>query len=746
MRTIHRLCHLCIGQNLPRVSIIRGKDGFGFTICCDSPVRVQSVEAGGPAHQSGLRPGDAVLQLNGLPVEIWKCGELAHAVRSCPGCIVLVVWRGSPEIRTCCETLVRPPAANKTAKLLRQPAHSKHGHHRRDQGSLVLSSLGVLGSLWKDHSKEEKEAQGGGGEEEEEEEEAAHCTSRLEDAGMTSSNGDNYIILSPIAPQVQLVHPVFEDRSRTIGRLYQTHPGSGLNLVGETPVGLPRQPIAQGPLTLVPPTPCFASSSTLRNYQNCTIIQSHPPSCHVDKPVDLCSPDRTLFMSEEMLLHQAQQLPRKVTVLIYNDILLVTQEDQAGRYQVLKSPLYINTLRLQEVVSAPRHIFFLQSSVNYWHCLFSLEAFSMDQKLRVSICLHDNIQQQLVSVETIHTLQVSSSPSELGLFPSPPSHPSLSIPQRTASPRPSPTASLPSPRLSPSPTLRPVWKDRVKGEEEDKRRWPQEDLGSASRPAGLRRCVSEGSIGEEAEWARWFSDSAVHRLSLGLRGRPPSVQSLKKHLTSEGVTLKHTLTLLQGAEDLEIGNDLRKKSKSFSTSDVRNRLLFLCRRKRSVQSDSLERALRNARPSAREVLMWAESLESLLANQYGLAVFRHFLRSEYSEENLDFWLAVEKFKETRPLSKMADRAAKIYEEFISCSAARQVKVDSSLRESTNRSLRLGVDPASFQLAQDQIFSLMEAESYPRFLRSRLYAQLANQNIGPAYQSQAVFAASRLERF
>lgn len=58
----------------------------------------------------------------------------------------------------------------------------------------------------------------------------------------------------------------------------------------------------------------------------------------------------------------------------------------------------------------------------------------------------------------------------------------------------------------------------------------------------------------------------------------------------------------------------------------------------------------------------------------GLAVFRHFLRSEFSEENLDFWLAVERFKKTRPVSKMAARAAKIYDEFICTSAGRQVPV------------------------------------------------------------------------
>lgn len=117
------------------------------------------------------------------------------------------------------------------------------------------------------------------------------------------------------------------------------------------------------------------------------------------------------------------------------------------------------------------------------------------------------------------------------------------------------------------------------------------------------------------------------------------------------------------------------------------------------------------RPSLGEVLRWAESLEALLTNQCktscprrdvssfvdespvrfivytsglsrcswsdGLAVFRHFLRSEFSEENLDFWLAVETFKRTRPFSKMAARAETIFNEFISSSAVRQVTFLSS---------------------------------------------------------------------
>lgn len=63
-------------------------------------------------------------------------------------------------------------------------------------------------------------------------------------------------------------------------------------------------------------------------------------------------------------------------------------------------------LCLPAVSSEPLHIYFLQNSQSCWRCLFSLEAFSMEQKVRVRLCLHDNIQLQLVNTETGHSHQV----------------------------------------------------------------------------------------------------------------------------------------------------------------------------------------------------------------------------------------------------------------------------------------------------------------------------------------------------
>lgn len=56
----------------------------------------------------------------------------------------------------------------------------------------------------------------------------------------------------------------------------------------------------------------------------------------------------------------------------------------------------------------------------------------------------------------------------------------------------------------------------------------------------------------------------------------------------------------------------------------------------------------------------------------GLAAFRAFLKSEFSEENIEFWLACEDFKKTKSSVKIASKAQKIYSEFIGADAPKEV--------------------------------------------------------------------------
>lgn len=67
----------------------------------------------------------------------------------------------------------------------------------------------------------------------------------------------------------------------------------------------------------------------------------------------------------------------------------------------------------------------------------------------------------------------------------------------------------------------------------------------------------------------------------------------------------------------------------------------------------------------------------LLSPSDGLAAFHSFLQSEFSDENLEFWMSCEDFKKTKNPVKMAAKAQKIYEDFIQSDGPKEVR-DSSL--------------------------------------------------------------------
>ncbi|XP_034039025.1 regulator of G-protein signaling 5-like [Thalassophryne amazonica] len=130
------------------------------------------------------------------------------------------------------------------------------------------------------------------------------------------------------------------------------------------------------------------------------------------------------------------------------------------------------------------------------------------------------------------------------------------------------------------------------------------------------------------------------------------------------------------------------------------------------------------RVNAEEPLKWKESFDQLLSSQNGLCLFRAFLVSEFSEENIAFYLACEDYKATKP-AKLATKAKKIYEEFMGSDAPREVNLDHVTKEATKENLE---EPSlsCFDLAQAKIYSLMEKDCYPRFLKSTTYLEVSKE--------------------
>ncbi|XP_046871245.1 regulator of G-protein signaling 5-like isoform X1 [Hypomesus transpacificus] len=115
----------------------------------------------------------------------------------------------------------------------------------------------------------------------------------------------------------------------------------------------------------------------------------------------------------------------------------------------------------------------------------------------------------------------------------------------------------------------------------------------------------------------------------------------------------------------------------------------------------------------------------------GRTVFADFLKSEFSQENMEFWNACEDYKKT-PLNKMVAKAKQIYEEFVEADSPNEVNLDSATREETKQNLQ-SAGPSCFHEAQMKIFTLMEKDSYRRFLCSKRIQDLSASAGPPAPQ-------------
>ncbi|XP_037385037.2 regulator of G-protein signaling 12 isoform X2 [Talpa occidentalis] len=124
----------------------------------------------------------------------------------------------------------------------------------------------------------------------------------------------------------------------------------------------------------------------------------------------------------------------------------------------------------------------------------------------------------------------------------------------------------------------------------------------------------------------------------------------------------------------------------------------------------------------RRVASWAVSFERLLQDPLGVRYFSDFLRKEFSEENILFWQACERFRRApaHDQRELAHRAREIFSRFLCSKATTPVNIDSQaqLADDTLNAPH----PDMFKEQQLQIFNLMKFDSYTRFLKSPLYQE------------------------
>lgn len=136
----------------------------------------------------------------------------------------------------------------------------------------------------------------------------------------------------------------------------------------------------------------------------------------------------------------------------------------------------------------------------------------------------------------------------------------------------------------------------------------------------------------------------------------------------------------------------------------------------------------------------------------GMKIFQAFLKSEFSDENIEFWLVCEDFKKIKSSLRMSCRARKIFKRYVQVEAPRevtrdalhfwfdcfltieklthvcsQINIDQRTREVIRRNLETPTTE-SFDAAQRIVYALMEKDSYPRFIKSDIYQALLNSTI------------------
>ncbi|XP_032933495.1 regulator of G-protein signaling 3 isoform X3 [Catharus ustulatus] len=778
-----------------KITIPRGTDGFGFTICCDSPVRVQAVDSGGPAEKAGLQQLDTVLQLNEQPVEHWKCVELAHEIRNCPTEIILLVWRLVPQVKPAHEGMTRRSSCKSSYDLQSPPQkREKNGpaqaEQRRSCHILYDGTEGLGLHSWDRYTELGKRGQN-----------TLPALSRV-----PSAADQNYIILAPLNPGSQLLRPVYQEDSTTVGNgcKGKSHTGSGRK------------------------SRLMKTVQTMKsygNYQNCTIVRPHIPHSYGTyvtlapkvlvfpifvQPLDLCNPARTLLLSEELLLLESRNRTTQVTLFVYSDLLLFTKEDEPGRCNVLRNPLYLQSVKLQE--GSEDRKFCILYLAEKSECLLSLEAYSQEQKKRICWCLAENItKQQHPAAAPTESKMLETDAEKPGQMHSedgkaaagaPPAAEAAALAEpwdalgatqapllvekqpvatakREEQPSSLPAFVIPELRLDStfSQSAAGTASSATDGEDEEEDEDEDEDeedeeeedsdeqyldrnelkrssmIETSGGQAGYtlsvqgslrRRTHSEGSLLQEAKGHCFTSDTTLNcsdSQDTATHWALPSPRTLKKELVKNGGSI-HQLTLLfsghrklSGADpecSCDEGDETSRKKRSRSLAkDMKNRLGIFRRRNESPganPSGKLDKVLKSLKPTPEEALKWGDSLEKLLLHKYGLAAFRAFLRTEFSEENLEFWLACEEFKKIKSQSKMVSKAKKIFAEYIAIQSCKEVNLDSYTREHTKENLQ-NITRSCFDLAQKRIYGLMEKDSYPRFLRSDLYLDIINQKKG-----------------
>jgi len=119
------------------------------------------------------------------------------------------------------------------------------------------------------------------------------------------------------------------------------------------------------------------------------------------------------------------------------------------------------------------------------------------------------------------------------------------------------------------------------------------------------------------------------------------------------------------------------------------------------------------------------SLQKVLADKTTCDYFKQFLIQEFSVENLQFYTSAVAYRRIESLEERKKAAKKIFEDFIEDNALLQVNINSDVKLKIQKEID-NPSQDTFRLAENSIYTLMVADSYPRFLKSQVCGKLVQK--------------------
>jgi hypothetical protein len=117
-------------------------------------------------------------------------------------------------------------------------------------------------------------------------------------------------------------------------------------------------------------------------------------------------------------------------------------------------------------------------------------------------------------------------------------------------------------------------------------------------------------------------------------------------------------------------------------------------------------------------------LRHVIKHSIGLQLFRRHLEGEFSTENIDFWVAAKEFEDADTAAKRTDIGQRLWTEFVSAEATRQVNLKAAVRDPIHAQVLKKHYPFDlYSKARDEIFFLMEKDNYERFRKGPLFSVL-----------------------